>query len=154
MKTQNTYQNSEDAKILEAKIASVLQEKKEYHQVFVISDHKSFKAYDLLWVTNLWDHDTYEIKSQTTLYEEHDIINIYTHWMNKLSWISTTRSKYWIIVIEDQKKFLIFETEEIKELLNDNNLPFKENIWIHKENRWYKLRRYKWEELKPEIYDY
>jgi len=48
MKTENKYQNSQDAKILEAKIASIVAEKKKYYQMFVMSDHKSFKAYDLI----------------------------------------------------------------------------------------------------------
>ena len=141
MKCNNSYQNSEDSKMQEALLATKLEESG-YHQAVVIWWDKSFKAFDVIGIKPNWDIKTFELKhtnSEWTFY-------IFTHWLDKLVWLTTTSADYWVVMTPT--KFHFFNTQDLKELLNENNLPFKQNIWIHWKNRWYLI----WDKLyKPLI---
>jgi len=140
VKTENTYQNSEDAKMQEALLATKL-EQNWYFQAVVVSGKWSFKAFDVLWIKSNWNTDTFELKHINNEYK----IEIYTHWLNKLVWLTTTKADYWVVMTPT--RFLFFNTQDLKELLNENNLPFKENMWIHWQNRWYELYDKLWKPL-------
>jgi len=128
MKAENKYSNSDNAKIQEVEFALVL-ERHWYFQAVVVKD-ASFNAYDLLAIKSDWTIHTFELKHSI----DERKFPIFVTWLNKLVWITTTRAEFWIV--ETPTKYLFFKTQDLKNLLNDNNLPFKENIWVHWQNRW------------------
>jgi len=132
MKTNNTYQNSDDAKMQEALLATKL-EANGYFQSVVVSGKGSFKAFDVIGIKPNWDIKTFELKHTNSEYK----FDIYVTWLNKLVWISTSSAEIWVVMTPT--KFHFFNTQDLKDLLNENNLPFKENMWIQWDNRWYTL---------------